>query len=91
MAGWCNTCEVQGNRPLQGTPFAHLITPLCRQCVADNIKCPVCKVTPGSGPQEEWFLPPEQEGGAGCTCRFRARASERWGPEWSGIKGIDWE
>ena len=63
--GWCNTCEVQGNRPLPGGRHRLLITPYCRMCIADNIICPICGVAPNDGPADADFLPPGWEEGSG--------------------------
>ena len=54
--GWCNTCEVMGNRPLPD--FPHIITPYCPECDEANVKCSVCGVHPRDGPQDDEFTPP---------------------------------
>ena len=57
---WCNTCDVQGNHPILLHP--HLTAPLCRTCVADNVTCPICRITPEDGPAEIDFFGPEPPG-----------------------------
>lgn len=46
---WCNTCEVRGNH----LPEAKgLVTPMCRQCEADDVKCRICGMRPSEGPSD---------------------------------------
>jgi hypothetical protein len=46
---WCNTCEVRGNRPPEAKGF---LTPMCRRCEADNVKCRLCGMRPSEGPSD---------------------------------------
>jgi len=58
---WCNMCEVMGNRPYPEM-YPLIISPMCRPCIQDNIKCPVCCVRPSDGPSEDWPLIPADAG-----------------------------
>jgi len=54
---WCNTCELMGNHPNPWYPG--FITPMCRTCIQDDIRCPVCLVRPSDGPDDMSFMPPD--------------------------------
>ena len=55
-------CEVMGTgyHPHPEHPYA--ITPMCRPCIQDDIKCPVCCVRPSDGPSDEWPCIPADAG-----------------------------
>ena len=58
---WCNTCQVRGNHPIPGQPA--MVTPICNECTALNLKCPVCGVKPQDGPQDTDFPLNQMAGG----------------------------
>ena len=49
-ADWCNTCEMQDNRPGKAKGAW---TPMCRQCEDADMKCRICGIRPSQGPKDE--------------------------------------